>query len=641
MCGIVGIYHFKDSPISAQVLEQMTSSIAHRGPDDFGYAVFGKNGEVFTWKDETPPLINGNVAIGNRRLKIIDLSSAGHQPMTIAHDLLWLTYNGEIYNYIELRDELIREGYSFVSHTDSEVILNAYLAWGTNCFSKFNGMWALALYDRRNGSLVLTRDRWGVKPLYVYHDPHQMVFGSELKALFCHPAVPKKPEYFTIYNYVARHYRWVDGSRRTFFDGIQNLPPGHYWIFGKDGNFEEKRYWELKPQVTKGSENEDEVLSQFFDLFSDAVRIRLRSDVPVATMLSGGLDSSSVTCMAARLSSKPITAFSARYAEKEFDEGIYIESTINHVGADSKWIYPKPGELIGTLNEMLEYHDEPVCTVTWFAHWMVMREVAKMNFPVLLNGHVGDELFAGYWDHYLYNFVDLEETDPVAFEHEFNSWLTNHARNPDEYKQLKVRLNAFAQGRIQPADANSDYGSVVMPAIANYSTPPERPNPFNNRGHLTSRLYLELMYETVPATLRPEDRNSMAFSIETRSPFLDYRLVEFAFSLSNRFKIRDGLGKWLIREGMRGILPEPVRARKDKQGFNAPTAHWFKNENHDAVRSIFASKSLEQHGILNQQEILSRFDEHVRGRANHYQAIWQWLNLELWMRQEFDNLNNS
>jgi asparagine synthase (glutamine-hydrolysing) len=404
-----------------------------------------------------------------------------------------------------------------------------------------------------------------------------------------------------------------------------------------DGKITEGRYWQLNPEQGQPYSSDEAVIDRFREIFSDAVRLRLRSDVPVASMLSGGLDSSSVTCMAAQLSGRPITTFSARYDETDFDEGPFIESTVQHVGADGRLIYPKPGDLIETLDEMLSFHDEPVCTVTWFAHWMVMKEVAKMEFPVLLNGHVGDELFAGYWDHYQYNFADLEHDEPDRFKYEFGAWLTNHERDPKEYERLKEKLSALESGRIHPSDPLTQYSRVATAQLAEYSAPPDRPNPFGDKGYLTSRLHQELVYETVPATLRPEDRNSMAFSIETRSPFLDYRLAEFAFSLPNRYKIRNGLGKWIIREGMKGILPESVRNRKDKQGFNAPTRHWFRDENRDSVRSILESKSLAARGLLNQAEVLKCFDDHVAGRADHYQSIWQWLNLELWMRRVFDS----
>ncbi len=637
MCGIAGIYHFNGEPISPQVLERMTASIAHRGPDDYGYAVFDLRGQARAWKDGPAPSAEAFAGIGNRRLKIIDLSRAGHQPMSNGDRTLWVTFNGELYNYLELRAELVSKGYSFASQTDTEVILNAYREWGTQCFVRFNGMWALAIYDTRDGTLILARDRWGVKPLYVHRTPERLVFGSEIKALLCHPDVLREPNYHTIFNYVARHYRMVDGGRDTFYNGIENLLPAHYWKIAPDGRVADECYWGLDPTRQDTYSSDAEVLENFRVLFEDAVRLRLRSDVPVACMLSGGLDSSSVTCMAAKISGAPVTTFTARYAEREFDEGEYVQATVKHIGADGRFVYPQAGDLLDTLTEMLSFHDEPVCTVTWFAHWLVMKEVAGRGFPVLLNGHAGDELFAGYWDHYLYNFADLEQNDPSRFGYEYERWLANHERDPQEYARLKTRLAALDRGELKEADQFTYYPNIVTADFrSRFQDGHHRPDLFASRGYLSSRLYKEIAYETVPATLRPEDRNSMAFSIETRSPFLDYRLAEFAFALPNHYKIRNGLGKWIIREGMKGILPEVVRTRLDKQGFNAPTIHWFRAESGAAMREVLASQTLVSRGILNQAEVLRCFDEHVAGSANHYLSIWQWVNLELWMRTVFD-----
>lgn len=622
MCGIAGAYHFRSAPPGAEVLARMAASLAHRGPDDEGQVVLGSCG------------------LANRRLKIIDLSACGHQPMSNPSGTAWLVFNGEIYNHLELKAELGALGRHCIGRSDTEVILHAYDEWGTNCFARFNGMWALALYDTRDGSLVLSRDRWGVKPLYVYRDAERLVFGSEVKALLAHPDVPRGPNLQTVYNYVARHYRWVDGGSETFFDRVENFPPAQYWKFDRTGRVvARERYWALDPSRQDSGSPDDEVIERFRGLFEDAVRVRLRSDVPLACLLSGGLDSSSVTCVAARLTGRPVTTFSARYAEKEFDEGPYIDATTRHIAADARHIYPRPGNLLETLEDMLAYHDEPVCTVTWFAHWLVMKEVAGSGFPVLLNGHGGDELFAGYWDHYLSNFADLEGTDPARFSAEYRCWLANHRRDPAEYQRFKSDLDLLASHRTTDADLVTHYAAAVNGDFqAAAAGLPERPNPFAARGRLPAKLYRDLAYETVPATLRPEDRNSMAFSIESRSPFLDYRLAEFAFSLPNHFKIRGGLCKWILREGMKGILPEPVRTRVDKQGFNAPTVHWFRADNRAQVREVLASRSLAERGILDRAEVLRLFDEHVGGGANHYMAIWQWLNLELWMRRTFDSV---
>jgi asparagine synthase (glutamine-hydrolysing) len=635
MCGIAGMHGPNRAGFQARVVQDMTESLAHRGPDDGGYVVFDDERHALAWRagEPAPDRVAGT-ALGNRRLKIFDLSPAGHQPMTDGRR--WIAYNGEIYNHVELRGELERLGYRFASTCDTEVVLHAFDAWGTECFARFNGMWAIALYDVIDGSLVLSRDRFGVKPLYIHRGPRGLVFGSEVKALLCHPDVPCEPDLATIYNYVARHYRWVDGGRASFYAGIEHFPKGHWWRIGATGRIEEGRFWALDPSRFEDRLSDEEALERFRETFWDAVRIRLRADVPVATLLSGGLDSGSVTAVAAALTAEPVTTFSARFSESGYDEGRWIEALTREVGADARFIHPRPAELIPTLERMLARHDEPVCTATWFVHWLIMEQVAGQGFPVILNGHVGDELFAGYWDHYLYNLADLEDSDPAAFEAEYAAWRANHGRDPGEFESRRDALRAGLRPGEVSADAARDHAAVASPGLRAAAAVPERPNPFRGRDRLRSRLHQELVYETVPAVLRPEDRNSMAFSIESRSPFLDYRLVELAFAMPGRFKIRDGLGKWAIREGMKGTLEESVRTRRDKQGLVAPTAHWFRGASRDAVREVLASPELAGRGLLEQDEVLRRFDAHVAGHDDHYLEIWQWLNLELWMREAFD-----
>lgn len=378
-----------------------------------------------------------------------------------------------------------------------------------------------------------------------------------------------------------------------------------------------------------------EAIIRFRETFSSAVALRLRADVPLAVFLSGGLDSTSVACMAAAQLDRPLVTVSARFDEAGFDEGKYIEATVAMIGAEEHFVYPRSNDLLGTLERMLEYHDEPVCTATWLSHWLLMEEMADAGYPVVLNGHVGDELFGGTG----ITTCTTSWTSSVpggGFDEEFASWKAVHDRDPVEFERAVGRVTAIERGKATEWTSLTGYDAAVTSAVRSEAFVPKRPNPFEDSGVLSRRLHQELFYETVPATLKPEDRNSMAFSIESRSPFLDYRLVEFAFALPNRFKVRGGLGKWMLREGMRGLLPETVRTRTDKQGMITPTERWFRSDAGLAVREILASQALRDRGFLDQDVVLRLFDEHRSGSANHYMAIWQWLNLELWMRQVYD-----
>ena len=638
MCGIAGEFSFGRSRIDTAIVGAMVSALDHRGPNDDGCVAFaGTSGGAAEWRPScvAPPSGSHALAFGNRRLSIVDLSPLGHQPMSTPDGRYWIAYNGEVYNHIELRTELEALGCSFRGGSDTEVVLAAYAHWGRACFARFNGMWAIAIYDTQAGEFVLSRDRFGVKPLYIHTSDQGLVFASEIKALLRHPRISREPNLSTVYNYAARHYRCVDGGSATFFKDISALPPGECWTFTGSGVVAQERYWSLDPTV-RVEMSDEEAIIRFREIFSSAVALRLRADVPLAVFLSGGLDSTSVACMAAAQLDRPLVTVSARFDEAGFDEGEYIEATVAMIGAEEHFVYPRSTDLLGTLERMLAYHDEPVCTATWLSHWLLMEEMADAGYPVVLNGHVGDELFGGYWDHHMYNLMDLERAGGGGFDEEFASWKAVHDRDPAEFDRAVARVTAIERGKATEWTSLTGYDAAVTSAVRSEAFVPKRPNPFGDSGVLSRRLHQELFYETVPATLKPEDRNSMAFSIESRSPFLDYRLVEFAFALPNRFKVRGGLGKWMLREGMRGLLPETVRTRTDKQGMITPTETWFRSDAGLAVREILASQSLRDRGFLDQDVVLRLFDEHQSGSANHYMAIWQWLNLELWMRQVYD-----
>lgn len=631
MCGIVGFLSYDPGiTIDKTKLILMTDKIAHRGPDDFGYALFNrdvKNVVEFRSVDEPAEFQEGHLGLGHRRLSILDLSERGRQPIKSDGGYIWLIYNGEIYNYLELRSELEDLGYRFSSNTDTEVVLKSYLAWGTECFGKFNGMWALCFYDRRSDEVILSRDRFGKKPLYYYFGQGFLVFASEIKAILVHPLVEKKINFEKVANYAGRHYRYVDDDDQSFFADIYQVPKSSFMVIRNDGGHRSSRYWHLGPNESflHMAGCEGEIVERFKDLLIDAVKIRLRSDVPVASMLSGGLDSGSITCIASGLNDR-FKAFSGVSGTGYYDESYYINETINYSNVDSVFIYPQPGELIPTLREMLSYHDEPVCTVTWYLNYMITREIARYKIPVVLTGHGGDELLAGYWDHYHYRFQELRQ-DGSTDSKEVECWLDNHNRPFEEYLREKEYVQRLCLTPDIEIQKYSQYLNALSPAIEPYIKKSLMVSAFSE--YLARRLYLELFYETVPPSLRAEDRNMMAFSIENRLPFLDYRLAEFSFALDSSYKIRNGLGKWLLREATKGILPEKVRMRKDKAGFNAPFDEWIRKENKQQLEEMLKQKSYINEEIYNIKRTKKLFAEHAEG-SNHYMFFWQYLNLNLW-----------
>ena len=624
MCGLVGFLDFTGSEASSQsVLDSMVGTLLHRGPDDNNIYYEDKGDKEYC------------LGLGHTRLSIIDLSVNAGQPMHLGDELV-MVFNGEIYNYIELRNELKSYGYVFSTSSDTEVILYAYKHWGTSCFNFFNGMWAIAIWDKQKEKLVLSRDRFGKKHLYYYHKDGLIIFASELKALFKHPAVPKIENEEKISRYLAYNYRYIDIDNDSFFKNIYHVPKSSFFEISSKNELLVNQYWALDTESEKEQIDDHEAKNKFKDLLIDAVSLRLRSDVPVGCLLSGGLDSSSIAVIASRVLGKPIEFYSGITSKgvHEYDESQYIEVLKKKIGMKHKYITPNPNNLLDTLGEMLSYHDEPVCTVTWYNLYLICKQISEDNIHVLLNGHGGDELLAGYWDHYHYNLFDLKTAHKDAYLSEKNAWLENHQRNPGEidYYSDFISNNHFGEG-----NEASRHGLYISYLNENYRELFKRDfrltQPSNSL--LKSRLHSEMINETIPSSLRAEDRNTMAFSIESRSPFIDYRLAEFCFSLPNKFKIRGGIGKWLLRESMENILPDEIRLRKDKAGFIAPADIWFRTVNKNEILDLINSSNFRSSKYLDVKKVKQLFEEHVLGKKNHHMFLWQMINVELWLRKNF------
>ena len=636
MCGITGFFAFTNNHvISKQLLQSMTKVLAHRGPDDSGCVLIDRQKQrmvSFSDTAEDGAIGNGHVGLGHRRLSILDLSESGRQPMNAANKEVWMVFNGEIYNFLELRSELKNLGYVFSTDTDSEVVLKSYLQWGTEAFHKFNGMWGIAIYDMRNDTIVLSRDRFGKKPLYYSTDGKKLLFSSEIKSIHLHPEVPKEINIQKVIDYAGRHYRYVDTDDESFFENILQVPKSSYMIFGKNGLETVQKYWSLEPQDPIGTKlSEDEIVEQFRNLLTDAVNIRLRSDVPVGSMLSGGLDSTSITALAVKRN-KNFHSFTGVTGDGYFNESKYVDVFVKDIGIEHNYVHPNPTELFDVLKEMLSYHDEPICTVTWYSIYLIIKEISNYEIPVILTGHGGDELLGGYWDHYHYNFSDIRELGGDD-SYELAEWLKNHNRPKSEYVREYNYINKLHQNKGIELKKYSQYLNYLSSNLLAHDRKELLEAPFS--GDLSRRLYLELFYETIPASLRAEDRSMMAFSIENRVPFLDYRLVEFCFHLDNSYKIRNGLGKWLLREAMKDILPEEIRMRKDKTGFNAPLDEWIRNENREQIEELISRNSYVNNEIYNQEKVSELFREHLSGN-NHSMFFWHYINLNLWYEQHFE-----
>lgn len=631
MCGLNGTFRFDGKDVDLKTLEKMTSVIHHRGPDNAGF-----------YQD-------GPVGFGFRRLAILDLSPSGHQPMTDGKKQVSIMLNGEAYNYVEIREQLKKKGYKFNSTGDTEVLLNAYLEWGPKFIEKFNGMWGLPIWDSRKKTLLIYRDRMGIKPLYYFQDKDKLYFASEIKSLLQNPDVPRVPNDKVIFHYLTSGL--IDYGDETFFMGIKQIRPGHFLSINKDG-VKETKYWDLDPTKKLTGLTDEEYAKRFYDLFEDSVRLRLRSDVPVGTCLSGGLDSSSIAMVVNKLlKEEKVTSikdrqktFTSAFSNKKYDERKFSDEVIRASGVDDHYVFPDPKKLMREVENVVWHQDEPFGSTSIYAQWNVFRKAHEEGMKVMLDGQGADELLGGYHPYYVYYFSHLVRTknfmkllqESFAFgrSHGFRYMLSPTVANPRAI--IRAFLPGIANKTLDRLVGSRNIGVLNQNFVRDSANVPRFRGQVTFGDSFKEYLYRMTKYMSLPGLLKYEDRDSMAFSIEARVPFLDYRLVEFIFSLPNDQLLRGGTTKFILRQAMRGVLPEKIRMRQDKMGFVTPEDLWFRGEIKNYIKKILSSISFGNRKYFNQARILEEFDRHLRGERNLSILIWRWVNLELWMRRFID-----
>jgi len=615
MCGICG-FNWTDTDLAARMMAVQE----HRGPDDSG-----------AFADE-------RVSLGHRRLSIIDLTEAGRQPMASADGRLQIVYNGEVYNYVELADDLRRLGHTFRTRTDTEVVLHAYQQWGEACLERFNGMFAFAVYDEPNGRLFLARDRFGIKPLHFWHAGDRFLFASEIKAILECTDVRRRPDPLAVYDYLA--FNCYNHTDRTFFEGITSLLPGECATFDLGERRLSRRRWYAIPLGRpRKIRDEREAATMFRDLFFDAVRLRLtRSDVEVGSCLSGGLDSSSIVCSMHHLrdvDARNHQTFSIVFPNTPFDESRYVADVTNLTGMRSHTTTSSLDRLLENLEQIVYHQEEPFGAPGNFAQWEVMRLAHSKRIEVLLDGQGGDELMAGYYFFMGYLMLEyLLSGRPGAAAAEAIGILRHHGMMTDPF--LATAL--FVAPASVKAMLGRRYFQIPLEAdfVRRMAAASDVPNRMYSRCDLNQALAYRMQF-SLPQMLREEDRNSMAFSIESRLPFLDHRLVEYLFTLGPEWKVRRGMTKHVLREAMRGILPDRVRLRTGKLGFPTPIVEWLRQPRFRAlVDDLLHSDLFASRGYFDVPRIQRLYAAHVAGRTNAWQTIWKAVNLELWLRRFID-----
>ena len=635
MCGICGIYSF-NRPIQTAHIQRMNAAIRHRGPDDEGYLLAETTGGIFrehcgsdtidALRHEMPhidaaEMFRPNMAFGHRRLSIIDLSDKGHQPMT--RDGNWIVYNGEIYNYIELRNELRSLGYIFNTESDTEVILVAFQHWGIGCLKRLNGMWAFALWDREYKRLICARDRFGIKPFYYVRQQRNFIFASEIKSIIASGRVSIDTNDQAVSHFLL--FGTVDYSMETFFKGIYRLKPGEVLVVGQNGDCKTERWWKLE----KRDCNSD-LLQEFKTAFDDSVKIRLRSDVPVGACLSGGLDSSYVVSQM-KTHCEQVNTFSAVYGNgMPGDESVYIDELVLHTGARKHTVEPTGQALRDEILDLVYHQEEPFGGTSIFAQWKVMELARDVGVTVLLDGQGADELLSGYHPYIgMYYAILLKRFRWIKWTRELYHCLKIHGIG----KILGYTGYYLLPFRLQQ-DVRSRASLLQNSYVKKYATT------YPRAVFLDFNEYLRFALEnSLPQLLRYEDKNSMAFSRETRLPFLDYRLVQLIYSMPVEEKISGAVTKKIMRNAMAGMVPDKIRNRYDKVGFETPQDNWLRKDFKPFVKEIIHNRSFEWRPYWDADAVQHAYYRFLNGKGNS-NALWRVLSTELWLQKFMDGTTN-
>ncbi len=637
MCGIAGIINIRgESGVFGKDIAAMNNAASHRGPDGEGY-VFGNVDQATFATDPYYNGINNSFAFAHKRLSIIDLSEAGTQPMSSSDNKHWITYNGEIYNYIELKEELSKKGHIFRTNTDTEVILASYKEWGKECLKHFNGMWAFAILDLNKKTVFCSIDRFGIKPFYYSFDGEHFIFASEIKQILT-TKVNSELDNGVIYDYLA--HAMLDHSHRTFYKNIKKLTAGTYVEVplkdNKDWSPKFIKYWDIDLSQKHSRLSKVEYVDKFRELLMDSINLRLRSDVPIGSCLSGGLDSSGIVCIATQIlgtsEDKPQQhTFSSCFTDKRFDEREYIEEVIKKTGANSVYCFPDISSSDSELDAVLRHQGEPILSTSVYAQWQVFKSARSAGVTVMLDGQGADELLAGYRGYYGSFLLGLLKNLKVftLTAHLFCYSSSHTAGLKGALRSMAAasptgpfrvnRLKKMAQGIEW---LNDDFINTFKDDSPYY----EHLLMFSAQGTpLDKKLKEMLLHTNLPALLRYEDRNSMAHSIEARVPFLDYRLVEHTLKTPDNMKINKYFTKYLYRLAMKDIIPNRVLERTDKMGFVTPERQWLGEGLKPTLKKTFDSIP-DNDNIFNGKRILNYYDKYCNGSGEDT-TPWRIFNL--------------
>jgi asparagine synthase (glutamine-hydrolysing) len=637
MCGINGIAFSSNSRrvIDPGVLERMRDVITHRGPDDDGL------------------FIDGSVGLGHRRLSIVDVA-AGHQPMTNEDRSLHITYNGEIYNHADYREDLEARGHSYRTHCDTETILHLYEEHGAGCVEYLRGMFAFAIWDQRKRELFIARDRLGVKPLYyALMDDGSLYFASEIKSILT--AWDRKPQlnFAVLPDYLANH---APSGEETMFHGIRRLLPGHTLIW-RDGRVEIDKYWDIyfsSPGQENGNRSDADYIEEWTELFRTSVRLRLMADVPLGMFLSGGIDSSAIAAVMSQMVNEPIKTFSVGFAEREANELEYARMVSNKFKTDHHEVIVTPQQFFAALPKLIWHEDEPIAHLASIPLYFVSR-LASKHVKVVLTGEGSDELLGGY-ARYRKTILNLslggryDQLVPGTVKRQVSEMLdqlpkgsrmgqklsrTFLKKEPNFESLYLDNFAVFSRGQQATLFTNAAEERIGFldpyVSVRNYLNTTDANTLLNQMLYVDTKTYLHEL-------LMKQDQMSMAASIESRVPFLDHKLVEFTARLPEHLKLRGKTTKYILRKSMAGVLPEAILNRP-KMGFPVPVDRWLRSSHRGLIDEYVLGERAVARNIFRREAMEQLVAEHQSGVRNHVERLWALLNFEIWMRQSIDGEN--
>ncbi len=656
MCGITGIVSLNGNPIDLNVLQRMNDLQKHRGPDGEGFLLSRAESEGFqhdfirhTQLGDSSSAVR--VGLGHRRLAILDLSDSGLQPMSSKDGRTWIIFNGEIYNYAELKSELESLGYTFTTRTDTEVLLQAYLHWGEDCLAHLEGMFAFSIWDSSNGRLFCARDRLGIKPFYYATPKGYFIFGSEIKSLLVFPGLDTTLDDDAVLGFLFHGN--CDYGASTTLKNVKALPPAHCLSVNiATQQISLRRYWQLEPQSNEIN-TDDQRVAELAQLLIATVRKHLNSDVRAGSCLSGGLDSSTIVALVGKIwREQPELAtsigdefytFTSCYEYPELDERSYALAAADSAGATAKLVFPSPDDFWADFERMAWHEDMPFSGLSFYSQWRVMRAAKEEGVKVLLDGQGGDEVFGGYAKfRYAYIASLLRSGQMARMISELGAMLRQGDRYVldlrNGYRYLPGSIRGLLQLDSLLKDALRPHWNQLVSAE---STPATRwwRNTSGTRNWdcpwtaMQSIQVDDILFDTLPTLLRMEDRSSMAFSIEARVPLLDHRLVEYGLSLPDHLKVNKGWSKFAIRQAMRELLPESVRMRTSKMSFVAPDRYWPARELRGHVAELIGS-NLRCSKYVDGATLRRWYSSAQSNKANKesYLGLFRILSLEMWMR---------